>query len=197
MTPRSTYSTRRRAALMSSNLLVCRVVSRAWCALLALPMLLLARPTHAQRVRPLGRVVTDTACSYRACALTIAPRWNGLAVVSGGAGRQVANLHFLIPRDITPALAGPDATVVGADSAATHARHAIRLRRIGATLTDVGLLLGTAAALHALRDDHNRTRDAQVAGVGSTVLLLSIPFQFAADGALSRAVWWHNVRYAR
>jgi hypothetical protein len=176
---------------------MCRPLSRACCAILALLMPLLARPTHAQSVRPLGSVVTDSACSYRTCALTIAPRWNGLAVLSGGVGPQVANLHFPIPRDITPALAGPDATVVGADSAATHARHAMRLRRTGAVLTDIGLLLGAAAALHALRDDRHRRRDATVAGVGGAFLLLSIPFQFAADGALSRAVWWHNVRYAR
>jgi len=24
---------------------------------------------------------------------------------------------------------------------------------------------------------------------------VSVPLQFAADGALSRAVWWHNLRY--
>jgi hypothetical protein len=28
-------------------------------------------------------------------------------------------------------------------------------------------------------------------------LMLSIPLQFAADGALSRAVWWHNRRYSK
>jgi hypothetical protein len=27
-------------------------------------------------------------------------------------------------------------------------------------------------------------------------LFISVPLQFAADGALSKAVWWHNVRYA-
>ena len=26
---------------------------------------------------------------------------------------------------------------------------------------------------------------------------ISVPLQFSADGLLSRAVWWHNARYAR
>jgi hypothetical protein len=36
-----------------------------------------------------------------------------------------------------------------------------------------------------------------IGGAGLTALLVSVPIQFAADGALSRAVWWHNVRYVR
>ena len=36
-----------------------------------------------------------------------------------------------------------------------------------------------------------------VAAAGLAALTISVPFQFAADGALSRAVWWHNLRYAR
>ena len=39
--------------------------------------------------------------------------------------------------------------------------------------------------------------DQVVGGAGLTALLVSVPLQFAADGALSRAVWWHNLRYAR
>jgi len=160
-------------------------------------MMLLARPARAQRAGFLGGVVTDSVCGYRTCALTIAPRWNGLAVVAGNEGPQLANLHFLVPRNVTAVLAGPNAPVVGADSAATYARRAVHLRRAGAALTDAGLLLGAVAALHALSGDRDRRRDAQIAGVGGAALLLSIPFQFAADGALSRAVWWHNLRYVR
>jgi len=36
-----------------------------------------------------------------------------------------------------------------------------------------------------------------VGGAGLAALLVSVPLQFAADGALSRAVWWHNARYVR
>jgi len=172
-------------------------LSRVASSIIALAMMLLARPTHAQSVAPVGRFATDSVCSYRTCALTIAPRWNGLAVVAGEAGPRLANLHFLVPRNITAVLAGPHEAAVGADSAAAYARRAVQLRRAGAALTDAGLLLGAVAALHALDDDSHRRRDAQMAGVGGAALLLSIPLQFAADGALSRAVWWHNLRYVR
>jgi hypothetical protein len=42
-------------------------------------------------------------------------------------------------------------------------------------------------------DDSDRV----IAVIGAASLGVSVPLQFAADGALSRAVWWHNVRYAR
>ena len=181
---------------MSSALRVRRALFRAGCCLPALVMTL-APSVRAQSVRSLGSPVSNSACSYRTCALTIAPRWNGLAVVAGDGGPQLANLHFLVPRSVTAALVGPDPGVVGADSAAAYARRAERLRRTGAALTDAGLLLGAAAAIHAFRAHDRANRDATLAGVGGAVLLLSVPFQFAADGALSRAVWWHNLRYVR
>jgi hypothetical protein len=137
----------------------------------------------------------DSACTYRACALAIVPSWDGLAVVRGQAGPRVANLHFFLPRDITPALRG-DVTRPGADSAAAQAGRALSLRRIGAAFTDLGLLAMGAAAVGALHARHV-DRSAQTLGAtGMGALLLSVPFQFAADGALSRAVWWHNQRFA-
>jgi hypothetical protein len=48
-----------------------------------------------------------------------------------------------------------------------------------------------------LRECRVRRSDGILLGVGGAALGLSVPFQFAADGALSRAVWWHNARYAR
>jgi hypothetical protein len=140
---------------------------------------------------------TAAACTYRACALTIAPTWNGLAVVRASSGERVANLHFFWPHDVTPALAGVDAGAVGADSAAAYARDAVRLRRVGAIFTDAGIVLAAGAAASALR--HGRlSRDGGVlAGIGAASLAVSVPFQFAADGALSRAVWWHNLRFGR
>ncbi|HET7187102.1 MAG TPA: hypothetical protein VFI52_03060 [Gemmatimonadaceae bacterium] len=139
----------------------------------------------------------DSACTYRTCALAIVPSWDGLAVVRGQAGPRVANLHFFLPRDITPALRGDDVTRPGADSAAAEAGRALSLRRVGAAFTDLGLLAmgaAVASALHARHVD----RSAQTLGAaGMGALLVSVPFQFAADGALSRAVWWHNQRFAR
>ena len=136
-------------------------------------------------------------CAYSACALNIAPRWNGLAVVRGADGPQVANLGFFWPRDVSAPLRGPSALVPGADSAAAQARQAIHLRRIGAVLTDGGVLVATIGTIGALRAGHVRAIDGVMIGVGGAALGVSVPFQFAADGALSRAVWWHNRRFAR
>lgn len=136
------------------------------------------------------------ACSYRECALSIAPTWNGLAIVRGADGRRVANLNFFLPRDITPALRG-EPSAIGADSALAHAERALALRRAAAVLTDVGGVAMVAALVHAASGGR-ADRSAKVAGgAGLAALIVSVPIQFAADGALSRAVWWHNLRYAR
>lgn len=152
---------------------------------------------HAQSVAANANGPITSRCDYATCALSIAPTWNGLAVVHGVQGERVANLNFFWPREISGALGGSDARAPGLDSAVAQARRAVRIRRVGAALTDAGLAMavaGTAGALHAGRA---RRSDAILAGAGIAALGLSVPFQFAADGALSRAVWWHNVRYAR
>src|SRR5215217_7250438 len=106
-------------ALMPSRLHASRALFRAgWC-IPTLAMMLLARPARAQRAGLFGGVVTDSVCSYRTCALTIAPRWNGLAVIAGNEGPQLANLHFLVPRNVTAVLAGTHAAVT-ATGGATH-----------------------------------------------------------------------------
>lgn len=135
-------------------------------------------------------------CGYRECALGIAPRWNGLALVRGVRGEPVANLGFFWPRDVSATLRGAEATAPGADAAVREARRALRLRRIGALLTDAGGVAIAVAAARAARSGGGRPT-ALLAGGGGLALVLSVPFQFAADGALSRAVWWHNQRYAR
>ena len=138
----------------------------------------------------------DSACSYGQCALGIAPTWNGLAVVRGEGGPRVANLHFFFPADISPALRG-DPFARGADSAAASAHRAIALRRAGAALTDIGIVATGVALVSGLRAHRVGTAQRATGGVGLTALLVSVPLQFAADGALSRAVWWHNLRYTR
>jgi hypothetical protein len=160
-----------------------------------------ARPLHAQdaaavtqqRGTDSGR--TDTTCVYERCALGIAPRWNGLEVVRGASGAPLANLHFFWPHDISTTVAGPDLHVRGADSAAAAARHAVRLRRLGAAFIDGGAIVLAGAAVAALTAGKARRGDQQVASAGAAMIVISVPFQFAADGALSRAVWWHNARY--
>ena len=151
-----------------------------------------AQPRAVPRPPP-----TDSACTYSECALAIVPTWNGLAVVRGNNGPRVANLHFFWPRQIAPALRGPDGAVPGADSAAAHARRAVSLRRVGAALTDVGVLAAGVAVARSVQRGRARRTEQVLGGAGIGALLISVPFQFAADGALSRAVWWHNVRYVR
>jgi hypothetical protein len=159
----------------------------------AMLLVLAATRARAQGSAPVSPP-RDSACSYRECALGIAPSWNGLAVVRGAGGPHVANLHFFWPTDISPALRG-DPFARGADSAAASARRAIALRRAGAALTDVGIVATGVALVSGLRARRLQTAQRAAGGVGVTALLVSVPLQFAADGALSRAVWWHNLRY--
>jgi len=154
----------------------------------------LAMPITIAAQAPVSRV---SPCSYRACGLSISPRWNGLAVVRGAAGTPAATLSFFWPRDVSGALRGDSIDASGADSAVAQARRALGLRRIGAVLTDAGAVLGAVALVRALNAGRLRRSDGVIAAAGAASLGVSIPFQFAADGALSRAVWWHNLRYSQ
>ena len=115
----------------------------------------------------------------------------------GATQQRVANLHFFWPRDITPALRGLDTTAIGADSMIAHARRAVTLRRVGAGFTDFGALTLGVAIARAMRDAHVSKRDQVLAGAALGAVVVSVPLQFAADGELSKAVWWHNARFAR
>jgi hypothetical protein len=139
----------------------------------------------------------DSSITYRSAALSIAPRWDGLAVVRGANRGTVANLHFFWPRDITAELRGTDTTAIGLDSLTRHVQRAVALRRAGAGFTDLGVLTMAVAVIRSLRDGRFATRDQQLAAAAVGALVVSVPLQFAADGELSRAVWWHNLRFAR
>jgi hypothetical protein len=112
-------------------------------------------------------------------------------------GQRLTTLHFFWPRDITAELRGADSTAAGADSAAAHATRAVTLRRAGAGFTDLGLLTFGVAIARSVRDGRFTERNQVLAGAALGAVVVSIPLQFAADGELSRAVWWHNVRFAR
>ena len=157
-------------------------------------LLLLAATTPARAQVSATAAARDSVCTYSECALGIAPTWSGLAVVRGTGGPRVANLHFFWPADISPALRG-DPSARGADSAAASVRRAISLRRAGAALTDLGVVATGVAVVSGLRARRMRTQERAVGGLGFAAILVSVPLQFAADGALSRAVWWHNMRY--
>jgi len=168
-------------------------MSEVMTALAIVAMLTVARAAGAQDA---GTSRAEGACSYRDCGVGIAPAWNGLLVVRGSEQRRMANLNFFLPRDISPVLRG-DPAALGADSALTHAERSVALRRAGAVLTDVGAVAVVVAIVHAASAGKANANDRVVGGAGLAALLVSVPIQFAADGALSRAVWWHNLRYAR
>ena len=138
----------------------------------------------------------DTACSYQRCALTIVPSWNGLAVTRGVTGDRVALLHFFLPRNVSRDIAGPDSAAPGAERARAEGYRAVQLRRTAAGFSDGGALLLAAASVGALKAGRMRRQDAVLAGIGGAAFAVSVPLQFAADGALSRAVWWYNRRFA-
>ena len=129
-------------------------------------------------------------CTYQTCALGLAPVWDGLAVTRGDSERRVATLGFFLPGDVSSVFEG--------DSEALEAaRAAVRIRQIGAVLTDGGLLFAaTGIARGLFRRDWDKLSTAFTIG-GATALGVSIPVQFAADGELSRAVWLYNRRFAR
>jgi len=129
-------------------------------------------------------------CTYESCALGLAPVWNGLAITRGISQRQIANLGFFWPNDVTPVFRG-DAPAVEA------ANEAVRMRAVAAVLTDAGIILIATGLARAAFDRRFDTFATAVTGVGVASLGVSIPFHFAADGYLSRAVWWHNRRYSR
>lgn len=132
----------------------------------------------------------DPNCTYQTCALGLAPVWDGLSVVRGESERRVATLGFFVPGDVSEVFKD-DAD--GLDAA----REAVRLRRIGAVLTDAGIVMAATGLARALfqRDFDKLSGALTLAGAGS--LGVSIPVQFAADGYLSRAVWLYNRRYSR
>jgi hypothetical protein len=166
-------------------------------ALVLLATAFVARPDSA-RAQELAqsRAATRTSeCSYEACALTITPRWSGLVAEPANGGSPRANLSFIWPRDISAALRGPDGSAKGADSAVAYARRAVRLRTIGIALTHGSVLLAGVAGVRASRDGNRWDRG--LVGLAGAAFVASVPLHFAADGALSRAVWWHNLRYAR
>ena len=129
-------------------------------------------------------------CTYESCALGLAPAWNGLAITRGIAQRQIAVLGFFYPDDIRPVFADNAQALEAAEEA-------LRTRTVGAILTDAGLLLlGTGLARAAFQREFDGLSKA-LALTGGVALGVSIPFQLAADGYLSRAVWWHNRRFSR
>lgn len=174
---------------------VARVAAAAALLVAASPGLVVAQQVAAPTPAPAPN--DSVATSYRSAAFSIAPRWDGLAVVRGANRETVANLHFFWPRDITPELRGTDTTAIGLDSLTRHVQRAVVLRRAGAGFTDLGVLTMAVAVIRSLRDGRFATRDQQLAAAAVGALVVSVPLQFAADGELSRAVWWHNIRFAR
>lgn len=127
----------------------------------------------------------DTSCTYARCALAIAPVWNGLDVVRGADARRVTGLGFFWTGDIR-------SSVAGNDSAVAYAVRAVRVRRVAAVFTDVGALALGYAAARRIQNGSFSAADRAVAIGGGAAFAVSVPLQFAADGLLSRSLWWFN-----
>jgi hypothetical protein len=137
-----------------------------------------------------AQTARETNCTYQQCALGLAPVWNGLAVTRGESQEQVALLGFFWPDDVSRAFEGDRQAV-------QKARDAMATRQVGAVLTDAGIVLAfTGVARGLFHHDWDKFSTALALG-GGTALVASVPFQFAADGYLSRAVWLFNRRFAR
>lgn len=128
-------------------------------------------------------------CPYVRCALGIAPVWNGLAVVRGADRERVTSLDFFLPRPIDSVFAG--------DSARASAQRAFAVRRQASLLTDLGALLLAGGAATAVHDGRFTGTSRALSAVGAVAFVASVPLQFAADGWLSRAIWWHNSALGR
>lgn len=146
--------------------------------------LFLAPPLAAARAQQAAPAAQQ--CDYRNCAYNIIAALHGLRVVQGEQERQVATLGFLFTGDISGAFDGEGRTAAIA---------AVRTRRWGALLTDVGLALLATGAVQAATHDLDQS-SARVMMAGAASVGLSVPLQFLADKHLARAVWQHNARYA-
>ncbi len=155
---------------------------------LALGVLVIAPAFSAGAQRTTNRA--DPNCTYQSCALGLVPAWNGIEITRGDSQRRVAMLGFFVPEDVSRAFADdPEAVDV--------ARDAFRIRQVGAALTDAGLVLAATGLARALfRRDWDALSTGLTVGAGAA-LAAAVPAHFAADGALSRAVWLYNRRYSR
>jgi hypothetical protein len=129
-------------------------------------------------------------CTYQSCALGLMPVWNGLEVTRGDSQHHVAVLGFFLPQDISRSFADdPEAMGV--------ARDAFHMRQAAALLTDAGgVLVATGLARALFQRDWDKLSTGLALG-GALSLGGGVPLQFAADGALSRAVWLFNRRFSR
>ena len=142
-----------------------------------------AIPVGAQQRAPAN-------CTYQNCALGLSPVWNGIDVTRGDDQVRITSLGFFFPQDVTRAFRDdPEAVDV--------ARDAFRIRQAAAVLTDAGLVLTATGLARALFQRDFDTLSTALTVVGGISLAGSVPLQFAADGALSRAVWLYNRRFAR
>ena len=129
-------------------------------------------------------------CTYQECALGLSPVWNGIDITRGDAQRRVTSLGFFFPQDISSAFAEDR-------EAADVARDAFRIRQVAAILTDAGIvLIGTGIARALFQREFDKLSTALTL-TGGLSFIGGVPAQFAADGALSRAVWLYNRRFSR
>lgn len=135
---------------------------------------------------PVSGVVTRTGapCDYATCALRVEPRrFLGPQLVRGTMGSSVMDLSGPRASELGPLFAGND-------SASHYGNEYLRAARANRGLTLGGLVLG---AIGLAQPDRMNGYTA----AGASMLVVSLPFQFVEERALSRAVWWYNAALSR
>jgi hypothetical protein len=117
-------------------------------------------------------------CTYATCALRVERSIWHRRIVRGATGSSVASLDMPKSSEIAQLFAG-------SDSASVYGAKYVRAEQINRPLTIVGTAL---AAVGILQD--KRMNGYTISGF--SMLAVSIPFVYAQERALSRAVWWYN-----
>jgi hypothetical protein len=151
------------------------------------------RGQHATQSVP----AADSSCTYERCALRV----EGWRLVRGSSGETVSKPGVFSSRHLLPFVAGDTARRYAAQYE-QYARRASRLTTVG-TLLFVAMYAG-GQALDYCQSAHD-CREYTAVNVGAVVAALggfaafvtALHYGTRAERAQSRALWWHNARFAR
>jgi hypothetical protein len=150
----------------------------------AVGLLLMAAPA------PANAQAVASCDAYTACALSVVPRWTGVAVLRGEQQTHVATLRVSVFRSLDP-----DRVFAGDSLAVAFGRQSLRSARTAAVLSHVGTIAMLVAVVRA--DDRGfDDTDGALMISGAVVGMVSVPFQLRASRQLVQAAWTYNRRFA-
>ena len=136
-------------------------------------------PERSQSATESTGTVAPACTAYLDCALRVESSIRGgLHIVRGADGSRAAALGPLRAAALVQVFSAND-------SASFHAQRFIVAERTNRMLTLGGVIFGAVGLASERRMN-------VLTGAGAGLLLGSIPYQVAAQRALSRAVWWYN-----